>query len=91
MKFKVGQKVLLEEDVLSQTQKSVVSELNPPHIATIENGYEDPHSGFFMYFFKEIPWGWYEHEIAGLYEPNLKNEEVFSGKIFNRFEIIDLD
>jgi hypothetical protein len=82
MRFKPGQKVKLKKSALSSQQDGVVSNLYPPYVATISFVTPDPHSGDYMYEFKECPWGWYESEVDCLYRWE---------KASNIFAIIDLD
>lgn len=84
MKYNVGQRVIIREDRLENSMEYVASRLIPPYVATIKSIVPDPHSGKYMYQFKECIYGWYECEIEGLYV-NI-NEE----KINDRFEILDL-
>jgi hypothetical protein len=85
VKFKPGQRVLINKDAfLEPGMGRAASKLSPPYVATVSHIEPDPHSGSYMYRFKECSWGWYEHEVEGIYE-----EEVFE-PIENRWSILDL-
>ena len=79
MKYKAGQKVVINKNA---EQWSLACKLFPQNVATIIGFEADPHTGMHMYRFEELPWGWYEYEIEGLYVP----EEP----VKDRFEIMDL-
>jgi hypothetical protein len=80
MKYKIGQKVILKEDVLegchdSDTDIQVLKECN--NVVTIESISNN------VYYMEEVAWFYPEREIEGPY-----NDAV--NPIDNRFEILDL-
>ncbi len=81
MKYKKGQTVRIKESLGEACMNRVAGNMRPPYTATISHIEPDPHSGFDMYRFIGVPWGWYENEVVGLVE------EV---DVSNRFEILDL-
>ena len=84
MKYTKGQKVLINKDGspnLDLCTREALESLDPPYVCAIADIIPDPHSGRDMYVFKECNWGWYEHEIEGIYKEETK---------YNRFEIMDI-
>jgi hypothetical protein len=87
MRFKTGQKVIIDKEKISGDQVCAAGSLNPPYVATISHIGIDPLDGRYMYFFEDCPWGWYDSEIKDIYIKNKKSNNI-NKTIFN---IIDLE
>ena len=79
MKYKHGQTVVINKDVLDRSLHYEAEKLSPPYIATIKYIQPDPHSGKDMYMLEGAISGWYEEEIL---------EEH---KEYTRFDLIDFE
>jgi hypothetical protein len=82
MRFKPGQKIVINKNRISREQDRAASKLDPPYVATISHICPDPHDGRYMYCLDGCPWGWYDSEIEKIYEEQ---------KPKNIFDVIDLD
>ena len=82
MRFKKGDRVVVDEKKAQPSQRGFLEDLDPSYVVTISHIESDPHSDKYMYFFNEVQDGWYDCEVVGLY--------VEDERIKNRFEILDL-
>jgi hypothetical protein len=84
MKYKPGQTVRINKDVLDKSLRYEAERLNSPYVATIKYIQVDPHTGKDMYMLEGAISGWYENEILGIY---VKEEK----KSYTRYEIMDFE
>jgi hypothetical protein len=84
VKYKIGDKVILKDDVLCRSGlvRDVIRECN--NVVTIES------LGSNTYFMEEIGWFYLENEIIGLYTKPKAEPETEPKPIHSRFEILDL-
>ena len=81
MKYKVGQKVVLRDDLDYEEWSGIVAEeyqkFSSPIIVTVKRTILNTKTKKYLYIFKEIRGSWEDYEIIGLYaEPDPKELQI---------------